>query len=468
MLVLVVGASVTYANWPGSVTNTANSTKTGSMAWSIGPANGTCTLPIRASAPTTNPCTNSILGRGAAQTVISGGTTSSISFTNNGDLTSSQVSASMSIPSCGVVKFANAVDAANPMTVRANPTFNTVDKWGTTSSVRIPTFGQGAGVVQEGTPVGLAGGFSFGLWFKVGTTLPAASVGLMGLTISAYNAQSTGTTVSPLGLWIDTTGHLRFQVAGLVGAVVTAATANTYLDGAWHFAVVTASTVLLNTTVTAWVDNTAAANTASITTLNTTLLSSGQGYWHVGFVDSKGATNPNRPSSNNMAGNASGAFVRNTATSAAEFTALRASATAASYKASVQGLSSIDSLWMMDDDGRSTWEGQVPGLGGVLPCDMVTANWTFANPAASIGTASTTLRGIIGTFDIGVPAPGATQTSSQFLQRNTSYNASASRLLLFLPITYTLKSLPGPGWTVPWTWMSTGPTGTTGAGLQLS
>ncbi|GAC1521443.1 MAG: hypothetical protein NVS3B1_05670 [Marmoricola sp.] len=442
--VVCLGAASTQAAWPsGNVTNATSNVAAASLAFGHSYQSGTtCTLSVRTTTPATNPC-NGTLGP-TAQVPSSGSTTTTDSITNNGTLKASQLSATIGATSCAPVQYANAKTSTDPMLPRFFPAFQQSDRWSTTSAT---SFGSAntayAADVTLSTVSGLlgSGNFSMGVWFKVANGYTSGG-GLLTLDTSSYDAASAAG--SPL-LWMDNSGHVRFQLAATVGSFSGTST-GAFNDGSWHFAVLTIATALTITTATLYVDSSAAPQ-ASASGLS--LLTSGSGYWHLGWGDFSSVTGA--PTSAHINGSLTGAFVRLTSTSASEFSSLSTAASASAYKAAALALSSISGVWMLDDTGTTTFTGTVPGV--TAPCGTVDIGMATTNPTSTpIATGTKLSSALSGPYSIGMPAPGATETLTVTTSRDASWVAAAAGLRLYAPIAYTVTSSPGTAWqgTFPW------------------
>lgn len=441
-LAICLGAVTTQAGWSsGSVTNATSTVAAGTLAFTHSYQSGTtCTLSTRTTAPATNPCTGTI--GPTAQVPATGSTTATDSVTNNGSLQASQLSATIGATSCAPAQYANATTSTDPMLPRFFPSFQQADPWSGTSATSFDGSNTGyAADVTSSTLGGLLGSsFSLGLWFKVANGYTAGG-GLLTLDTSSYDAASAAGTVL---LWMDNTGHLRFRLAATLASIGTST--STFNDGAWHFAVLTASTTLGLTSTTLYVDTTTAQ--ASVGGLS--LLSSGGGYWHAGWGDFSGVTGA--PTSAHLNGSLAGAFLRGAATSTTEFTTLKGTASAAAYKTAVTGLSSISNVWPLDDTGTTTYTGTVPGV--TSPCGTVDLGIATTSPTSTpIATGTKLSSAFSGTYTIAVPAPATTQTLTVTASRDASWTAAAAGLRLYVPLTYKVTSAPGTGWqgTFPWT-----------------
>ena len=442
VMVVCLGAVSTQAAWPsGNVTNATSNVAAGTLAFGHSYQGGTtCTLSTRNTAPATNPCTGT-LGP-TAQVPSSGSTTTTDSITNNGNLAASQLSATIGATSCAPVQYANAKTSTDPMLPRFYPSFQQSDPWASTSATSFDSNNTGYAADVTSTTLGglLGSSFSIGIWFKVANGYTSGG-GLLTFDGSSYDAASTAG--SPL-LWMDTSGHLRFRLAGTLGSSSSGTSSSAFNDGSWHLAVMTVTTSLTATT-TLYVDTTTAQASAS----GLTLLSTSTGYWHAGWGDFTSVTGA--PTSAHLNGSLTGAFIRGAATSTTEFTSLKSAASASAYKTALTGLSSIAGVWMLDDTGTSTYTGTVPGV--TTPCGTVDIGMATTNPTSTPIASGTKLSSALsGPYTIGVPAPGATETLTVTTSRDASWVAAAGGLRLYAPITYKVTSSPGTAWqgTFPW------------------
>lgn len=442
VMVVCLGAVSTQAAWPsGSVTNATSNVAAATLAFSHSYQSGTtCTLSTRTSSPTTNPCAGTLGPTGRVPST--GSTTTTDSITNNGTLTASQLSATIGATSCAPEQYANAHTSSDPMLPRFYPLFQQTDPWSTTSATSFDGTNTGyASDVTSNTLGGLLGSsFSLGIWFKVANGYTSGG-GLLTFDSSSYDAASAAG--SPM-LWMDNSGHLRFQLAGTIGSS-SGTSSSTFNDGSWHFAVLTVSTTLGLTSTTLYVDTTTAQASAG----GLTLLSTNSGYWHVGWGDFTSVTGA--PTSAHLSGSLSGAFIRGATTSTSDLSTLKGESSASAYKTAVTSLGSIAGVWMLDDSGTTTYSGTVPGV--TTPCGTVDIGMATTSPTSTpIATGTKLSSAFSGSYTIAVPAPSTTQTLTVTTSRDASWAAAAAGLRLYVPLTYKLTSAPGTVWqgTFPW------------------
>lgn len=361
--VLALGSSTTQAGWTAAtVGNSTSTAQAGSMSVVHSYASTTCSTGARVTAVTCAPT----LGTQASPPA-----STADSITNNGD---GAVNQTVRGVSCGPVQLANARAGTDPMLPRNAVAFRLADPWGTSSAVGLSGSGYATDIVGT-TGSGLLGALqnsnSIGVWFRADD---ASGGGLISLDASLSNA--TSATGDPM-LWLDTSGRVRFAASGTLGPIQGAST-HTFTSG-WHLAVLTANTtgvLTLTKALTLYVDGVQEATGSGLT-----LLTGISGYWHLGWADFTGLSAPTSPY---FHGSLAGAFVNpTTALSAAQVSSLYGQASAASYS-STAGTQGAGSLWMLGDDGITTYGGALPGA-EATPCSKVNLTLTFTNPAATIG-----------------------------------------------------------------------------------
>nr|WP_246319273.1 LamG domain-containing protein [Nocardioides kongjuensis] len=331
------------------------------------------------------------------------------------------------------------------MLPRNSVAFRQADPWGTTAAATFSGSGYATDIVGtngSGLLGLLSNSYSIGVWFKAADSQGG---GLFSLDASLSNA--TSATGNPM-VWLDTTGHVGFSANGTLGLNITGSSPASYGSG-WHLAVLTVDTtgvITLTKTVKLYVDGALVASGSGLT-----LLTSTTGYWHLGWADFTGLT---APTSTYFHGSLAGAFVnQSTALSAATVSSLHTAASANAYRTTASGLSGTASLWMLDDDGVTTYAGALPGV-MANPCSQVNVGLTFTNPAASV--ASTSLTNLVAPGNnprtVAAPAAGQTQGLTLSTTRGAGYSTDITGLRLYVPLTFTYGTSPATGWTMALQW----------------
>lgn len=431
LLGLVAGTSATRAGWTAaSVTNAVDTVATGTLAVTHVHGTGSCAGGPRSAAVT---CPGSLAPATGAPA------SANDSITNSGDRALTQ---SLTAASCAPVRLANTQQATDPMLPRNAVAFERPDPWGSTSAASFSGAGYATDIVgTNGT--GLLGllsnNYSFGVWFNAAD---AQGGGLLSLSGSLSN----GAGAANPALWIDTAGKVRVAVTSTLGTSQVASPSS-YSSG-WHHAVVTVSKAVLGVTmtITLYVDG---ASVASTTVL--ALLTGTSGYWHLGWSDFTGLT---APTSSSFHGSLSGAFVnQSTALGAGTVASLYAAATATSYRTAVAGLAGTASVWMLGDDGTTTYGGALPGA-MADPCGQVNVTLTFAGPATTFGPMS--LNALVlpasNPRAVAPPAVGQTQSLAVSTTRGASYSTDVTGLRLLVPLTFGYGTTPATSWTMTMQW----------------
>ncbi|BBH17049.1 hypothetical protein Back2_13360 [Nocardioides baekrokdamisoli] len=456
--VLTIGATLTYANWPGSITNGTNTLQSAtiSSAFKYTGYFGTvtCNIAAGASTPTARCPIGSIYDSAALLTTGLPKTYSGPSITPGGTATAAQRSTTGTFSvasSCPAQALSNSLDTADPLLARADfgqIIFNTTDPWATTNAVSTQGFSYGSGAALQTSPNAVAGGYSIGLWFK-----STNKGGYMSFDPTSYNA-TTSSTSSP-AIWTDSSGHLGFSLATTTGTV-TAKSAAVMSTTAWHFVVLSVPITLgLTATPTMYIDG--SATTVTLPIPGTALLPSGtSGYWHLNWANAPGQATVS------AGGLTSGAWYRAAPTSATEVDAMRTAANFGAYQTYVTGRTAMQSFWPLNDDGTYTYSGSIPGVPN--PCGTVQVDaWGTTNAGntcdflAGITPTPVTFDKVLGkSFTCAVTAPTVAQTLSITLRRSASWVAPAQQLRLYVPVTYTTTSAPGTGWSQTFTLNSAG------------
>ncbi|TNM39488.1 LamG domain-containing protein [Nocardioides albidus] len=433
LLGLVAGTSGTLSGWSAaSVGNTTDTAAAGMLSVTHAYGATTCAGGPRR---TTVACPSTL-------TPATGAPASSTDAITN--TSGRAITQSLTASSCAPVRFANSQQATDPMLPRNTVAFQRTDPWGTTAAASFSGSGYATDLVGTGG-TGLLGllssSYTIGVWFRAED---AQGGGLISLDASRANATSGA---GDPAVWLDTTGHVRFAASGTLGPV-TGVSPAAYASG-WHLAVITVDTtgvITLTKTVRLYVDGALVATESGLT-----LLTSATGYWHLGWADFTGLS---APTSAYFHGALSGAFVNaTTALSAATVSSLSAAVSAASYRTSLAGQSGIASIWMLDDDGVTTYAGALPGT-MANPCGQVNVSLTFTNPAVTV--ASTSLTSLVAPGNnprtITAPAAGQTQGLTVSTTRGAGHSTDITGLRLYVPMTFTYGTSPATGWTMAMQW----------------
>ncbi|GAA4099427.1 LamG-like jellyroll fold domain-containing protein [Nocardioides kongjuensis] len=434
LLGLVAGTSGTLSGWTvGSVANDTDTTAVGSLSVTHAYGATTCTGGPRTASVTCSPTLTPAAGAPASSTDA---------ITNSSGRAITQ---SLTAASCAPVRHTNTQQASDPMLPRNSVAFRQADPWGTTAAATFSGSGYATDIVGtngSGLLGLLSNSYSIGVWFKAADSQGG---GLFSLDASLSNA--TSATGNPM-VWLDTTGHVGFSANGTLGLNITGSSPASYGSG-WHLAVLTVDTtgvITLTKTVKLYVDGALVASGSGLT-----LLTSTTGYWHLGWADFTGLT---APTSTYFHGSLAGAFVnQSTALSAATVSSLHTAASANAYRTTASGLSGTASLWMLDDDGVTTYAGALPGV-MANPCSQVNVGLTFTNPAASV--ASTSLTNLVAPGNnprtVAAPAAGQTQGLTLSTTRGAGYSTDITGLRLYVPLTFTYGTSPATGWTMALQW----------------
>jgi hypothetical protein len=429
LLTVFALTSVTQSGWAtGVLTNTTDSAVTGALAFQHV---GTATCSAGPAASSTTSCSGTVVP--TSSTSAAGAVTGTDLITATGTIAAAQLTQSVQAPSCAPVQFANAKTATAPLLARYSTAFQQTDKWGTTSAVGLSGSAYAAGVstFSSAAPV------SLGIWFKV-TNGYASGGGLISLDTSPANVLSGTPSVA---VWMTSAGKISMYVKGNSGTSSTTTSAGAYNNGSWHLAVLSVTTG--TATPTLYVDGVSSSG-GSINAGT-----GGTGYWHLGWVDTTGLAGA--PGSASLTGTLSGAFETSSAVTSANVTTLNGAATAAAYKTAVLALVGIQHLWMLDDNGTTTYSGTMPAT-MTAPCGQVDISFSFTNPAASIAVQTLAAFANGSASTVAAPGPGVTQTMTVSLSRHTGYNTDVSGLRLYAPLTMTEKVSTSGTWSLSFTW----------------
>jgi hypothetical protein len=442
-LALVWSATTgTQSAWTsGAVTNSVNSAGATSLGFGHAYPSTPDTCSLTGPSSTTT-CPGAIWSTAAAATSAA---TKTDTITNSSTAPAGTAMYSQGqVASCGPVQLVNSKTATDPLLPRFGTTFRQTDPWGTTSAVTLSGGAAYANEVQQtNTGTLLGSNFTIGVWFKVASGY-ATGGALIGLDVSA---NSTASAAGDPQVWLDATGHVRFRVAATT--VMSGVSSGTYADGSWHLATLTISSAVAST-ATLYVDGGSVASSGGLV-----LLTGNTGYWHVGWGDFTSVSNA--PTTPNLTGSLSGAFVTANALTGAQVSALRSSASAAAYQTTATGYSGAKHVWMMADAGTTTFTTSISWVTGGDPCAMNTLAWTLGGASVFAATTLKTLAtsGWLPTTALAAPTPGNTQASvTSFARVASGYDADVAGLHLYAPLSYRvgLVSPPASGWSLTFTW----------------
>ncbi|HWU20457.1 MAG TPA: hypothetical protein VN088_02955 [Nocardioides sp.] len=429
---LTWGTSTTFSGWAaGSLTNGTDSAAMGTLAVTHAYTGGPCVG---------GPRTSSVSCAPALTPTTSPPATFSDAITNN---SGAAITQSLSASSCAPVRFLNNQQATDPLMPRNSVAFQQADPWGSTTAAGFSGSGYATDLVGtsgSGLLGLLSSSYSIGVWFKAAD---AQGGGLISLAASASNA--TSATGNPM-VWLDTTGHVSFSANGTLGINVTGTSPAAYSSG-WHFLVLTVDTtgvLTLTKTVNLYVDGSLVKTSAGLT-----LLTSTSGIWHLGWADFTGVA---APTSTYFHGALAGGFVNQSAVlSSGQVSTLYASASATAYRTSLAGIGGTASIWMLGDDGITTYAGALPSP-MTDPCGQVNVALAFTNPAASV--ASMTLNTFVsgGSRSIAAPVAGATQSLTVSTSKAAGYSSDIAGLHLYVPMTFTYGTSPATAWSMAMHW----------------
>lgn len=433
LLALATGTSGTRSGWTsGVVTNSSDTAAAGALAVTHTSTGGTCVGGPRTA---TVACPGSLAPSTGAP--ASAGDT----ITNDSGRAITQ---RLGAASCAPVRFTNTQQASDPLLARNTVAFQQTDPWGTSSAARLSGSGYATDIVGtngSGLLGLLANNYSFGVWFNASD---AQGGGLLSLSSSLSN----GSGAANPALWLDQNGKVRYAVSSTLGT--TQGVSSSSYGSGWHLAVVTVSKAVLGVTmtITLHVDGSVQASSTVLAMLTGT-----SGYWHLGWSDFSGLT---APPSSYFHGRLAGAFVnQSTALSAGTIGSLYAAAGATAYRTSLAGLGGTASIWMLGDDGLTTYAGALPGA-MADPCSQVLVSLAFTNPAASIGPV--TLTALVAPASnprtVAAPAAGQAQGLTTSTSRGPGYSTDIAGLRLLVPLTFTYGTSPATSWTMAMQWTS--------------
>ncbi len=368
----VAGVGAANGGFTGAVRNPGSSSATGSLQLSAA-VGGTTECATTIASPTAA-CSGTVVSN-----ALAAGTTSqavSTRVTATGTLTPTLTT--LTEGSCAPIPLANSAVAADPLLIRGGVTDQAAS-----------VYSDGAGLTVDGS-TGYAAesnitttnpqNFSAAVWFKT-----TASGTLLGFS-SSPGVANPGT--SDRLLWIDSAGLLVFGVSNVVQREVTSATGTSYLDGKWHLAVASVST--LGSEVL-YVDGKQVGINLLVTAAGAY-----NGYWHVGWGNDSTWVDP--PTTPYFSGTLTDADIFPVLT-AAQVSTLYAAGSQATWNTDVaggNGLIAATSAWQLGDAPTGRYTG-TPAWLTPAPCSLVDATVQAAGastvcirPAAAAACAAPT------------------------------------------------------------------------------
>lgn len=432
VFLLAVGLLSTQAvsGFTASVRNTTNTVGTGTSFYTA--ANGTTThcssIPAGNTVPniSTFSCTGALIPNVPA----TGNATQSETLTASG--TAAFSSAQLTANSCGAVQFANTATANNPMLARGSLSFKQTGPFTDTSSAQFN--GTDTSAVDITSYAGLQT-YSVGIWFNTTT----AGGALLGWSTSPAN---TAPSQYDRMLYFTSAGKLAYSTYS--GGARTVTSANAYNDGKWHYAVATATSGNPNSTLTLYVDG---VQTSTLTFAATASSEASTGYWRVG--QAKSTTGDGYTGTGQwFTGKLANFHVETAALTQTNVTALNAATTQTGFTSTLSSIGNLKEYWPLNDTGATTYTGTLPVIGTTNPCSAVRVTigtqTTCVYPAAAstcpTPSATYTLATLVNSGPQTLPtlSPGANQTLTITLTRDTTYNANyETGLRLNVPITIT-------------------------------
>lgn len=430
LLTAWLATGTTRSGWTVStLANDTDTAMTGAVAMSVGYQSATCAAGPRVSSVT---CSGS-LAPGSSPPASASSTIS-----NTGNLASSKLTETLSAASCAPARLDNAKTAADPMLPRYLPSFQQADPWGSTSAISLGSGSYAADVASTSTGSSLGTSFSLGLWFRV----PSGYSGGGGLLSLAASPASSSSAASSPAVWMDGSGKIRYYLAGTLGTSTAGVSAAAYNDGQWHLAVLSVGLVTVLATPTLYVDGNSAVG------LGLAALTSGSGYWHVGWADFTSISNA--PGTASLGGSLSGAFVSGSSMTSGTVASLAGSTSASDYQTKVLALSGTTHLWMLGDSGASTYSGTLPPS-MTSPCGQVEVTFTLTSPSGTVAAQSLTSL-VTSPATVTAPGSGGTQDLAVATTKAGIYNQDIAGLRLVVPLTITHSTLPGDRWPLAVTW----------------
>ena len=326
--------------------------------------------------------------------------------------TASFASATYTAASCAPLALTNTANGTDPMLVRGSVAF--AQPGGPLSGVALRVDGSTA-LASDVTSMAAPVTFSMAVWFKTS----AGSGGLMGFSDSPNGAAvSNGDRFFSL----DAAGHVLFSEGGN-----SAQSTSTYLDNAWHQAVVVSTVNGGGNRYT---------NTLYIDGGNPTTAKGGvtnySGYWQIGLAGGPGAATY-------FAGSLAHAAVFPAALTAAQVAALYAPPVSESASVAAAGATEY---WPLSDTGSTTFAGPYPVIGATSPCSHVavsvgtTGRCVFPASASACATPpSSTLANLVSAGTLAL-SPG-TQTVTTTMSEASGYVPFDVGLNLLVPVTIT-------------------------------
>ena len=196
--------------------------------------------------------------------------------------------------------------------------------------------------------------FSLTAWFK-----PTTSGGvIMGMSNNQTNLATA--TLADRMLFINSSGHLVFNMYSSSATKIQAIGANVLTLGVWHFVAATYSTA---TGLNLYVDN-----SPVVTTADTTNDAYTGGYWHLGWNVTTGWTGA--PTSAAFNGTLYGLSVIPSVLSSTNVTTLYNETSAANYASAITSTFAATDFWAMNDTGLVPYTGNIPAIGAAA-CPLV-------------------------------------------------------------------------------------------------
>ncbi|KJC64275.1 hypothetical protein SAMN06295879_0120 [Agreia bicolorata] len=425
------------SGFTASIRNSSNTFGSGTQNLTATSAGTTQCTTVGSTATGTTPCTGSFF---PGSTPASGTATNSVTLTAGGTVTPS--SSTFTASSCGPLGFPNTSSSTNPLLARYaagfNPTSGPTAVAGSGSYAADGTTSMATSVALMTNPQN----FTIGAWFKTSV----AGGGIIGFE-GGYSDVATGNFDRLL--FLNGSGKVVFGVNPLgIGAetVKLVTSPNSYNDGAWHYAVATASYALTARSQNLYVDGGLVASTTSL--LEPSSAQVFNGYWRVGQNrNAEGFTG----SRNYFTGSLSNAGTWPTALSGTQISSLYSASSQNALTTLATSLGA-NNYWPLNSDGTTSF----PGTGnptGTDPCADVTVTVGTATnciyPAsAGVCTAATnaTLLSSLssaGTLAMPTPTPGTPVVVTTTTGRATTYKTSFDGGLHFVvPITITQKNFP--------------------------
>ena len=441
----VAGVGAAEGGFTAGIRNPSSASGTGSLQLSaaVGGTTECATTIASPSASCTGTVVSNALASGAASQSVA------TTLTATGSLT--PASTTLTEGSCAPIPLANSTVASDPLLIRAGVTDATAS-----------TFGDGAGITLDGTTgyaaesnitTTVPGNTSEAIWFKASGTAGGTLLGFAGAP--AVNNPGNWDRM----LWVDNAGRVVFGVYNGTAAEVTSPVGTSYLDGRWHLAVGTISSVLAGGQ-TLYVDGKQVASAGLVSSAQ-----SYNGYWHVGWDnENNGWADP--PTQPYFAGSLTDAdiFPMLTAAQVATLYAATSQATWNTDIAGGNGVPAATSAWQLGDPPTGRYTG-TPAWLTPAGCSLVDATVQVAGtttacirpaaPAACVApTSGVTLASLSGAaLSLTNPTPAQAVTVAVTTARDGTATTAAYPNLagLHLNLSETLTAVAG-SFTATLTW----------------